>query len=281
MAGKLAPPVEPPRRFYKAVSTRQAVDGASVLLDGKPIRTPAGKALTLPNSRLADMLAREWDAQATHIEMAKMPSTRLAFTTIDFMSGARDAVAAEIGRYAGADTVCYFADGPDALVERQTRRWGPVIDWAEQTLGVEFVRVTGIRHEEQPATTLLKLARLSETEGDFVLAGLAHATALFGSAILAFALQRGELDGPASLDLSRLDEIFQQEALGRGRGGRRTGRGHAGRSGHARALVRCAPALEPRAPGIRRGPAADPRARLGRACRAGVGLRRRIRATRN
>jgi chaperone required for assembly of F1-ATPase len=214
MAGKLAPPVEPPRRFYKAVSTRQVTDGAGVFLDGKPVKTPAGKALTVPNSKLADMLAHEWDAQATHIEMAKMPATRLAFTAIDFVGDARDAVAAEIGRYAGADGVCYFADGPELLIERQARRWGPVIDWAELTLGVKFVRVTGIRHEEQPATTLLRLARLAEEEDDFGLAGLGHATALFGSAILAFALQRGELDGPASLDLSRLDEVFQQERWG-------------------------------------------------------------------
>jgi len=214
MAGKLAPPVELPRRFYKAVSTRQVADGVGILLDGKAVKTPAGKALTLPNSALADMLAREWDAQATHIEMAKMPATRLAFTAIDFVGDARDAVAAEIGRYAGADAVCYFADGPEILIERQARRWGPVIDWAEGTLGVSFVRVTGIRHEEQPAATLLKLARLAEEAGEFVLAGLGHATALFGSAILAFALQRGELDGPAALDLSRLDEVFQQERWG-------------------------------------------------------------------
>ena len=214
MAGKLAPPIEPPRRFYKAVSTREVTDGVGIFLDGKPVKTPAGKALTLPDSRLADMLAREWDAQATHIEMAKMPATRLAFTAIDFVGDARDAVAAEIGRYAGADAVCYFADGPESLIERQTRRWGPLIDWAEQALGVKFVRVTGIRHEDQPAANLLKLARLAEEENDFGLAGLGHATALFGSAILAFALQRGELDGQAALDLSRLDEIFQQERWG-------------------------------------------------------------------
>jgi chaperone required for assembly of F1-ATPase len=214
MAGKLAPPVEPPRRFYKAVSTREVLDGVGVFLDGKPMKTPAGKALVLPDSRLADMLAREWDAQATHIEMAKMPATRLAFTAIDFVGDARDGMAAEIGRYAGADAVCYFADGPEILIERQTRRWGPVIDWAELTLGVKFARVTGIRHEQQPAATLLRLARLAEVENDFGLAGLGHATALFGSAILAFALQRGELDGQAALDLSRLDEIFQQERWG-------------------------------------------------------------------
>lgn len=214
MAGKLAPPVEPPRRFYKVVSTGQVSDRAHVLLDGKPIRTPAGKILVLPGPRMAELLAQEWDAQATHIEMARMPATRLAFTAADFVSGARDAVAAEIARYAGADVICYFAEGPEALIERQTRRWGPVLQWAEESLGLHFVRVTGIRHEDQPAVTLLKLARLAEEEGDFGLAGLAHATALFGSAILAFALQRGELDGEAALDLSRLDELFQQERWG-------------------------------------------------------------------
>ena len=214
MAGKLAPPVEPPRRFYKAVSTGEVADGVGIFLDGKPVKTPVGKALTAPDPRLADMLASEWDAQATHIEMAKMPATRLAFTAIDFVGGARDAVAAEIGRHAGADAICYFADGPEILIERQARRWGAVIDWAELALGVKFVRVTGIRHEEQPATTLLRLARLAEAQDDFGLAGLGHATALFGSAILAFALQRGELDGRVALDLSRLDEIFQQEHWG-------------------------------------------------------------------
>ena len=214
MAGKLAPYVEPPRRFYKTVSAAAAAQGFGVLLDGKPVKTPAGKALVLPTAAMAGMLAGEWDDQATHIEMARMPATRLAFTAIDFVGGARDATAAEIGRYAGADALCYFAEGPDALVERQARLWGPLIDWAEQTLQVRFVRASGVRHQEQPAATLLRLARQAEALDDFGLAGLAHATALFGSAILAFALHRGELDGQTALDRSRLDEIFQQERWG-------------------------------------------------------------------
>jgi chaperone required for assembly of F1-ATPase len=214
MAGKLAPPTQPPKRFYKAVSSGPHLSGFGVFLDGKPVKTPAGAVMVLPNAALAEMLVQEWDAQAIHIELAKMPASRLAFTAIDFVGGARDATAAEIGRFAGSDGIVYFADGPEALVERQTRRWGPVIDWAEQTLGVHFVRVTGIRHEEQPAATLLKLARLAEEDDDFGLVGLAHATALFGSAILAFALQRNELGGQGALDLSRLDEMFQQERWG-------------------------------------------------------------------
>lgn len=214
MAGKLAPPVALPRRFYKAVSVAEVAGGAGVLLDGKPVRTPAGHRLSAPTDKLARMLAAEWDAQATHIDMSAMPANRLAFTAVDFVPDARDKVAAEIGRFAGADGICYFADEPDALIETQTRRWGPVLEWAASALNLHFVRVTGISHRDQPAETLLRIARLAERENDFGLAGLAHATALFGSAILAFALQRGELDGAAALDLSRLDEAYQQQRWG-------------------------------------------------------------------
>jgi len=214
MAGKLAPPVELPRRFYKTVGTAQIPGGTGVLLDGKPVRTPGGRPLVAPTSTLADMLAREWDGQATHIDMTAMPAVRLASTAIDFVPGARGGVAAEIAQYAGADGLCYFADGPEALVQAQTQRWGPVLDWAQRVLDLRFVRVTGIAHRGQPAETLARIVRLAEAEDNFVLAGLAHATALFGSAVLALALRRDELHADAAFALSRLDEAFQQERWG-------------------------------------------------------------------
>jgi chaperone required for assembly of F1-ATPase len=186
----------------------------TVLLDGKPVRTPAGVHLTAPTEALARMLADEWDAQDTHIDMTTMLATRLAFTALDFVSGARDPVAAEIARYAGSDALCYFAETPDALVERQIQRWGPVLEWAERELDLHFVRASGIAYRDQPAATLLKVARLAERENDFGLAGIAHATPLLGSAILAFALHRDQFTGEEALQLSRLDEAFQQELWG-------------------------------------------------------------------
>ena len=214
MAGKLAPPVALPKRFYKTVSTAQVADGIGVFLDGKPIKTPAGSSLTVPTDKLARMLADEWDAQATHIDMTRMGAVRLASTAIDFVPQAHAAVAEEVARYAGSDALCYFADGPETLVERQAVRWGAMLDWAARDLDLAFVRVTGIGHQAQAPETLRRVAELAGRENDFVLAGLGHATPLFGSAILAFALQRGELDGDAALDLSRLDEAFQQERWG-------------------------------------------------------------------
>jgi chaperone required for assembly of F1-ATPase len=212
----LAPHVELPHRFYTTVSIRPADDepGLNILLDGKPVRTPKGARLTAPTESLAVMLAGEWDAQATHIDMAAMGAVRLAFTAIDFVPAAREAVAAEVGRYAGSDALCYFADGPPRLVERQIRQWGPVLEWARTDLGLEFVRTTGITYAEQPAATLVRAARLAGGETDFALAAIAQATALFGSAILAFALWRDQFSGDEALDLSRIEEAFQQEQWG-------------------------------------------------------------------
>jgi chaperone required for assembly of F1-ATPase len=49
---------------------------------------------------------------------------------------------------------------------------------------------------------------------DFVLAGLAFAAALYGSVVLAFAVERRALSGEEAFDLSRLDEAFQEERWG-------------------------------------------------------------------
>ena len=214
MAGKLAPPVEPPRRFYKAVAVEEAADGHGVTLDGKPIKTPAGNALILPNPALADMIAREWDAQATHIEMAKMPATRLAFTAIDRVSETRAEVAGELTAYAASDHLCYRAESPRALVERQAREWGAILDWAHAEHGLVFTPVVGIIHQPQPSATLAAVEALALTLDDFTLTGAAFAAGLFGSAVLALAVRAGRLTGERALDLSRLDEIHQAEQWG-------------------------------------------------------------------
>src|SRR5947207_2755427 len=49
---------------------------------------------------------------------------------------------------------------------------------------------------------------------DYALVGLAFGAALYKSTVLAFAVQRGRLSGVEALDLSRLDEAFQEERWG-------------------------------------------------------------------
>jgi len=143
-----------------------------------------------------------------------MAATRLAFSAIDRIAPRRAETAAEVGRYASADLLCYFADRPNALIERQTRRWGPLLDWARDGLGLELHRAVGIIHRPQPAKTVAKVEAIALELDDFGLAALAMAAGLFGSAVLALALLKNQIDGVAAFELSRLDEEFQEEKWG-------------------------------------------------------------------
>jgi chaperone required for assembly of F1-ATPase len=207
-------PQELPRRFYKAVSVAPAGEGFAVQLDGRTPRSPAGKPLVAPRERLAALIAQEWESQGEHILMAAMPATRLAWTALDRVAEAHKDVAEEVARYAGSDLLCYLAEEPAALIERQAKAWTPLRHWAAEQLGVELHPVGGIVHQPQPAASLLRAEKHAEALDDFSLAGLAHATTLFGSAVLGFALERGQLDGKAAFELSRLDEAFQEERWG-------------------------------------------------------------------
>lgn len=202
------------RRFHKTAAAAPRGGGWAVLLDGKGAKTPAGAPLVLPSRALAELVAAEWDAQGEFIRFGTMPATRLAFTTVDHLGSARGEVAAEVARYAGSDLLCYFAEEPPKLIERQAREWGPILEWAESELVLRLERTAGIVHRPQPPETLARVEALAAALDDFALAGLAHATPLFGSAVLALAVQRGRLSGLDAFVLSRLDEAHQEEQWG-------------------------------------------------------------------
>ena len=81
--------------------------GASLLLDGKPMRTPGKAAFTLPVRALAEAVASEWRAQGEHIDPSTMPLTRLANSAIDGVAGREQAVIDDIARHAASDLLCY------------------------------------------------------------------------------------------------------------------------------------------------------------------------------
>ncbi|MFN4289194.1 MAG: ATP12 family chaperone protein [Brevundimonas sp.] len=202
------------RRFWKEVSIAEERDGFAVMLDTRRLKTPAGAALVLPTRAKADMVADEWRAQGEIVAMASMPATRLAQTAIARVRGAREAVAAEVARYGGSDVICYLADGPEALRDRQEAGWAPWRQWASERLGAPLVPVQGLLHQPQDAAALERLSVLALELDDFDLAALASLTSLLGSAVLAFAVQRGALDAVEAYELSRIDELYQQARWG-------------------------------------------------------------------
>jgi chaperone required for assembly of F1-ATPase len=210
MASKHGDSPERPRRFYKQAEAK----GREVHLDGRLLRTPGRAALVLPTEAATAMIVAEWSAQVEVIDFAAMPATRHAYTAIDRVAAARNEVIQEIARYAASDLLCYFADKPRALVQRQAEQWSPLLNWAEESLGLAFLPTEGISPQPQPPETIAQVEFLAAQLDDFRLSAVAFGAALFGSAVLALALERGRLTGEEAFDLSRLDEAFQEEQWG-------------------------------------------------------------------
>jgi chaperone required for assembly of F1-ATPase len=202
------------RRSYEEAAVHDDATGFAVMLDGRPIRTPARRALAAPRRPLAEAIAAEWRTQAEFIDPAGMPMTRLANTIIDGVAAAQDEVAGEIVKYLGSDLVCYRAAAPEGLVARQVHHWDPVIAWAREALGAGFAVGTGIIHVAQSDDALARAA--ATIPRDPWRLGAIHAvTTLTGSALIALALARGDIGRGAAWAAAHVDEDWNMEFWGR------------------------------------------------------------------
>jgi len=203
-----------PRRFYQKAAVEETADGFRVVLDGRPVRTPARGFLVAPSRALAQALAAEWDAQGESIDPATMPLTRLANSIIDGVAAAPTPVAADIEKYLGSDLLFYRANGPQRLIERQARLWDPVLAWAREVLGARFVLSQGVVHVAQPDSAIAA-ARAAIPNDPWRLGALHAITTLTGSALLALALAGGHLTADEAWDAAHVDEDWNMEQWGR------------------------------------------------------------------
>lgn len=202
------------RRFYKQAGVVEQ-DGVFLpALDGRVLKTPAGAPLRLDALPLAEAIAREWQDQGDVILPHTMPLMQLAGTAIDRIAPRRDEVVAELVRHAETDLLCYRADAPSDLIERQTRLWQPITDWASARFDAGFVIVSGLMPATQPAATLERLGAWLGVRDAFRLAGVHLASASMGSLLLAIALAEGCLSAEEAFAASQLDETFQIERWG-------------------------------------------------------------------
>ncbi|NDW07260.1 ATP12 family chaperone protein [Jiella pacifica] len=204
-----------PKRFYQIVDVIETPDGFTILLDKRPMKTPARKPLAVPSRTVAEAVRAEWDAQQERIDPGTMPMTRLVNTTIDGILDDPEPVAADVARFAETDMLFYRAGEPEGLAVRQRQRWDPVLDWAKDRLGVRFVLTEGVMHVAQPEDSLSAVRRHVATFADgFAVAALHQVTTLTGSALLAFALADGRLTAEEAWALAHLDEDWNVEQWG-------------------------------------------------------------------
>jgi chaperone required for assembly of F1-ATPase len=203
------------KRFYERAHVGEKIDeGYPVLLDGKPVRTPARKMLAAPTQALAERIAEEWGAQEDVIDPARMPLTRLANAIIDAVGSNAQAIADEITNYLGTDLVCYRADQPEGLVAKQAAEWDRVLDFAHEKFGARFVQVQGVMHAAQPAAAIAAAKRGIPADA-WRLGAVSSITTLTGSALLALALAHQAMDADAVWRVAHADEDWQMSQWGR------------------------------------------------------------------
>ncbi len=202
------------KRFWKAASVVEVDDGFGVVLDERPLRTPAKQALVLPTASLAEKIAAEWEAVAEVIDPNAMPWTRSANSAIDKIIQQRKEVEAHLISYAETDLTCYRAVGPATLIARQAATWDPLLDWASETYDVSFNVTTGVMPVAQPAATATALAQAMDEMTVFELTGFHDLVTLSGSYVIALAVIAARDSRDLLWRASRIDEDFQIEQWG-------------------------------------------------------------------
>lgn len=202
------------KRFWTAASVASAPDGWQVLLDQRPVRTPAKAPLVLPTAGLARAIAAEWQAQGADIAPASMPLTKMANTAIDGVLRHHAQVVDAVVEWGGSDLLCYRAEGPPALAARQAAAWDPLLDWAADTLGARLAVTRGVMPVAQPAAAIDALRQAVAVFDAFRLTALHDLVTISGSLVLGLAVARGRLAAAEAFALSRIDDTWQAEQWG-------------------------------------------------------------------
>ncbi len=203
------------KRFYNAVGVREVNGMHALTLDTRGARTPGRNLLAARSGAVMLKVAAEWARQGESLDPPDMPITRLLNSAIDGVAKTMDETRAEIVRYAGSDLLCYRADEPEALAERQRLAFDPVLHWAAERLGARFVLAAGIMHVEQPVEALAAFrAAVAPIDEPAALAALSVVTTLTGSTVLALAVARGFVSPEDAWRIAHVDEDYQIERWG-------------------------------------------------------------------
>jgi chaperone required for assembly of F1-ATPase len=204
------------KRFYKDTAVEAGDGGWHVLLDGKPMRTPAKAVLATPTRALADAIAKEWSAvpEKAEINVAHLALTRLAATGLDRVSPQRERVIDDTAKYGGSDLLCYRATDPVSLVQRQQQAWQPLLDWAAERYGARLVVANGTTFVAQPAEAVAALRAAVAAHGDLALSALYNLTHIAGSLVIALAVAERRITAVQAFEAAQLDELYQIERWG-------------------------------------------------------------------
>ena len=210
------------RKFHEVRAEAAAGDsgrGFRILLDGKPIKTPAGQPLLIDMPAMTNAVVREWAALplGQEINFAALPMTAYLFAVKDRMEPQRGSFIAEVAQKISFDLLLHHAAQPSELVERQNQHWRPLVEWAEQRLQTPLPITLTVMPQPRNLRAEQRITEWMQGEFDhphYLLAAQQIAE-ICGSAILALAVLDGEVTAVETLfDRAFLHEQYQLEIWG-------------------------------------------------------------------
>lgn len=202
------------KRFWTTAEVVETDGGFAVALDGRRVKTPARDELVVASLLLAEAIAGEWNACGETVDPRAMPLTGLANAAIDRVTPDPEDFAAGLARYAKGDLLCYRAEGPQDLANRQAKRWDPLLDWARRRFDVDFVLTNGIMHVDQPEATVRALTHAVAVLDPFTLAGFSPLVTIGGSLVTALAVVEGDVQVEVAWGAVSVDDGWQAEQWG-------------------------------------------------------------------
>lgn len=203
-----------PKRFYKSAAIAAQGQAFTIELDGRPIKTPAGRSLAVAGRGLAQAVADEWQAQGEDIDPRTMPLTGLINTALDRTGDERAAMTEAALKLAETDLLCYRAETPEDLVELQLETWQPLLDWAERNLAARLAVTRGILPVDQPAAALGALRNSLGDFSDLRFTAVSSLAAACGSLVVSLALAHRHIDAEQAFAAAELDHIYQARQWG-------------------------------------------------------------------
>lgn len=202
------------KRFWTQAAVTPDDSGWAISLDGKPLRTPARKPLIVPTRALAQAIAGEWNAAGETVVPRAMKLTGLANAAIDNVAPNREQFAQRLASYGESDLLCYRAESPRTLTERQEQSWDGLLAWARRRFDVDFRTTCGIVHVAQPDATVGRLAQAVASLDPFRLAALSPLVTIGGSLVAALAVLEGAIGADTAWDAVTLDDRWQLDQWG-------------------------------------------------------------------
>jgi len=159
-----------------------------IMQNNKQLKTPAGNNYSMKQEKLAKEIAKEWQSQKNKIIPSTMPLTQLMATALDIIKKDRKKIQKNLASYIPTELLCYKAQKPETLVEKQNTIWNEYLKWCENKFNISFKTSTGITPIEQKEKTISKITTAIKEYDDFALSALSCATDCTGSIVLGLAL---------------------------------------------------------------------------------------------